>query len=402
MFGNDNWQALQAQSTALTGFLNAEVNRIRAQAISEAEKRRSKRKRIANAATSLVAAYETSGRVPPKELRQVVVDVEAAKESEFLSFQSILNAAFQLLHPAAEKSAPSEKQRELATLMGMGEKNQTLMEWVATGSTLDASMSTDPRLSSLLAEIEALDDLESSQHFMDRVRIVSGENSANRRALLTDSLILDLSMHCRLRRELDSLESKLREVRSSLSVIDSSVARQFVSDITTALENKETVRWEKILEDSKVALEAEANSFAASARRRAVLEGLTHLGYEVKEQMATAWVKEGRIVVSKPGTSDYGVELGAPTDASKMQVRLVGSDRPATPRDTRRDTDMETIWCTEFQELKKRLSVHGTDVVIERALGVGVQPIKTVSIEAFGKANQADAKLRNSDSRPIP
>jgi hypothetical protein len=38
---------------------------------------------------------------------------------------------------------------------------------------------------------------------------------------------------------------------------------------------------------------------AAVERRRAVLEGLASLGYEVSEGMATAWVKEGRVVLRK-------------------------------------------------------------------------------------------------------
>jgi hypothetical protein len=155
------------------------------------------------------------------------------------------------------------------------------------------------------------------------------------------------------------------------------------------------------LAEAKMVLESETKAFEAAARRRAVLEGLSKLGYEVKEQMATAWVKDGRIVVSKPGSTDYGVEIGAPADASKMQVRLVGSDRPAAPRDTRRDTDMETIWCSEFTKMKAQLAEAGTDVVIERALGVGVQPVKTISFAADQSREQEKGKAPKA-SRTLP
>ena len=59
----------------------------------------------------------------------------------------------------------------------------------------------------------------------------------------------------------------------------------------------------------------------ADARRRAVLGGLAKLGYEVRESMSTAWAQEGRLVVRKPNTTDYGVELGGPSDVSRLQVR---------------------------------------------------------------------------------
>ena len=48
---------------------------------------------------------------------------------------------------------------------------------------------------------------------------------------------------------------------------------------------------------------------AAAARRRAVLQALSSLGYEVTEGMATAWVEDGAIVLRKAANRDYGVEL---------------------------------------------------------------------------------------------
>ena len=54
-----------------------------------------------------------------------------------------------------------------------------------------------------------------------------------------------------------------------------------------------------------------------------MLEGLAALGYEVREGMATALAEKGRIVVRKPAATDYGIELGAPQGAARLQVRVV-------------------------------------------------------------------------------
>ena len=118
---------------------------------------------------------------------------------------------------------------------------------------------------------------------------------------------------------------------------------------------------------------------AAAARRQAVLGGLAKLGYEVRETMSTAWAQDGRLVIRKPDDTDYGIELGASPDVSRFQVRLVGSERPSAMRDARRDRDMETIWCSEFTRLQELLAASGDKVVIERAVEVGVQPVKTVA-----------------------
>src|SRR4051794_3044988 len=94
--------------------------------------------------------------------------------------------------------------------------------------------------------------------------------------------------------------------------------------------------------------------------------------------METAWARDGRIILRKPGAEDYGVELGAPSDASRMQVRLVGSSHPAAPRTATRDRDQEVIWCGEFKRLQALMATAEVGVHVERAIEAGVQPVKTV------------------------
>jgi len=95
-------------------------------------------------------------------------------------------------------------------------------------------------------------------------------------------------------------------------------------------------------------------------------------------QSSTARVQDGRLVVRKPNTADYGIELGASPDVSRLQLRVVGAERPSEPRDSRRDRDMEAIWCSEFTQLQQLLTDSGGEVLLERAVEAGVQPVKTV------------------------
>ncbi len=118
---------------------------------------------------------------------------------------------------------------------------------------------------------------------------------------------------------------------------------------------------------------------AAEERRRAVLEGLASLGYEVSEGMMTAWVSGGRVVLRKPANPGYGVELSGGSQTDVMQVRAVGLGNPADPRDAGRDKDMETIWCGEFERLQSLVAQAGGNVSIESARPVGQFPLKVVS-----------------------
>ncbi|HEV3304103.1 MAG TPA: hypothetical protein VG055_30915, partial [Planctomycetaceae bacterium] len=128
---------------------------------------------------------------------------------------------------------------------------------------------------------------------------------------------------------------------------------------------------------------------AAAARRKAILGGLAALGYEVREGMATAWTQNGRLIVKKPNATDYGVELAAPEDASRLQVRLVGAVNPASARDPVRDRDQEAMWCSDFGKLRELVAASGGDVLIERALAVGAQPVKTVTFDDVTAAGVA-------------
>lgn len=400
LYQQDQWQELRSQSSSLAEFVIVESKRLRNEALAESKTRRQKRFRIRDAALSLISAYESSGRNPPSDLLKVAKEADSAEDAVMDTLQSILNVAFRDLNPAPPTSIPSEKQRELAALLGAGEKTETFAEWLA-GRALESDRIQDPRLLSLLAEIEAFENRDSARLFLERAQAIAREDSESRRALLTDSLVLDLSSHCKAQSDLKALATNLREVRGSLTALGSASTQEMARRISLALGSLENENGKILLQEATAVLESESKALAAAARRRAVLEGLANLGYEVRESMSTAWVKNGRIVVGKPGATDYGVELGAPADASRMQVRLVGSDRPSSHRDSRRDLDMETLWCSEFQQLKARLAKAGTDVVIEKAVGIGVQAVKTVSENELA-AGPRDIRAPNQGVRTLP
>src|SRR5262249_8978630 len=139
---------------------------------------------------------------------------------------------------------------------------------------------------------------------------------------------------------------------------------------------------------------------AAAARRRAVLQGLASLGYEVNEGMATAWVQGGRVVLRKATNPDYGVELTGGTRSDRLQVRAVGFGTPQMVRNAARDRDIETAWCGDFGKLQALLAGGGGRLEIETASPPGAVPIKVVSDPTARDEVATDARtLRNFPSR---
>jgi hypothetical protein len=187
-------------------------------------------------------------------------------------------------------------------------------------------------------------------------------------------------------------------VHAALLTYSTDDARKQAAVVAEALGATVPAVNEGLLGDAGAAIERAQAELAAAARRKAILGGLAALGYEVREGMATAWTRSGRLVVKKPNATDYGVEAAAPEDASRLQVRLVGAVNPASARNPVRDRDQEAMWCSEFGKLGELVAAAGGDVVIERALAVGAQPVKTVTFDDVTAAGAVDADLSRQRS----
>jgi hypothetical protein len=109
--------------------------------------------------------------------------------------------------------------------------------------------------------------------------------------------------------------------------------------------------------------------------------------------MATAWVKDGRVVLRKAANPGYGVELSGNSDL--LQVRAVGIGDPAEARDAVRDRDMETIWCSEFERLQTLVAKRGGNLSIETARPIGQYPLKIIPGTRPTTAEDTERRLRS-------
>ena len=181
-------------------------------------------------------------------------------------------------------------------------------------------------------ELELRGDASTIEGFGRRAAAVAAEASASQRRLLTDSLILDARAALDRSKAAGALRKELHELQGALSAFSTAEARDAARTVAAALAGPDASLDASLATAARATIEEAQRQLAATARRRAVLAGLATLGYEVREAMATAWARDGRlVVVRKPGTTDYGVELATPADAARLQVRLVGSaDTDAT------------------------------------------------------------------------
>jgi hypothetical protein len=374
LFDRHRWANVQKRATMEAEFLLRETERLKAHLVAEAEVARTERRRLADAARSIANALESAGHDVSAELRDVASRALAAGDAELAGMKSVLNAALLELVPAAPSVGVSAAQKDLAARLGGGEQALTYADWLVANAPQRES---DTRLDRLLAELDALEDRDAANRFVERAVTIAGETSPNRRALLTDSLILDLTAQLRVVRRRESLFAAMREARDRHQRLCPQ-SDSLMRELDQAIASSDVTVGEHLIEEARKREDGEIRRAAAFARRRAVLKGLAALGYEVRENMASAWAQDGRLVVRKAGSTDYGVELGATPDADRMQVRVVGAAQPLEPRTSQRDFDAEATWCNDFARLTRTLEEAGSEFNLEHAVPVGAQPVKTV------------------------
>lgn len=135
----------------------------------------------------------------------------------------------------------------------------------------------------------------------------------------------------------------LRNLASELNAMPGQANSSLLIQIADCLVHKPDIQ--QIIALSTQCSEAiadENGKQAAGIRRRAMLEGLASLGYEVREGMETAWA-DARCARPAQG-SDSGLWRRAwrPLGNGRLQVRAVSLSRANDPG---RDRDIESVWC---------------------------------------------------------
>jgi len=385
MLETDRFTQLQKQVAAEISYLHADAEQ-RAEKAAESEARRKgDSRRARSAAQALLARLETSRIEIPPDLRRELTTTTASAEN----FNKAVGRGLMLLQPTDRSEGVTDRQRALAGRLDAGDRRITIEEWISQ----QANAIDDPALlkvDRLIGDLVGL-GMDPSP-FSARIAALEAEPRA-RQALLADSLLLDLTSAIKSGRERTRLERDLAERHAELSEMKSVEAAALRVEIERAI-TEPGANDQELVKRADFLIEAEVRSMAAKERRRAVLEGLASLGYEVSEGMLTAWVAGGRVVLRKPANPGYGVELSGGSQADVMQVRAVGIGDPVEARDAGRDRDMETIWCSEFERLQSLVAKAGGNVSIESARPVGQHPLKVVTDLAARPAGDDVAATR--------
>lgn len=312
-------------------FLHDDLERRRQRSVEKLVHARQRRRQGQINATTLIRALESRGAAVSAELRNL------ASGDHVTDTDTVLAQGLAMLSPTV--TGLTDAQQEHA---------KRLMTEVPEIDAWKSVAIENPRIARIdhqIAELHSLMGSEQAAVLSERLRTIETMPFDAHQQLQLDSMIIDLA-------------ASLKETRARLAI------------------------------PAEVTPPATEERFA-EARRKAILNGLAQLGYEVHEGMETAWANDGQIVAKKPSLPGYGVEIGGQARTGRIQVRTVAV---TADRDTRRDKDVESLWCSEFSRLQELLAKQGDNLIIERALGVGTVPLK-ISLDT-GTAENLESNRR--------
>lgn len=372
----DEFLSLQKQAATEIAFLEGDLDgRLAAAAEAKANAARQER-RQAEAAQALLKSLEQSGAPVDAELRSRLRAAARGKADP-----RAVAAAFAALSSTAAEDGGADRRKELAAQYRADENQPSFEQWLSKQEVSPAErriVAVEKRL----AELQVNDD-PALAGLQTRVADVLVEDEP-RQSLLLDSLELDLARVISSSKQNRRLQQDIELALAELRAIAPEECEAF-----SAKDRRSTAELEGELAAIKAATAKALARAAAESRRAALLQGLASLGYEANEGMQTAWATEGRVVMRSASRPDYGVEVTSSVADGRVQMRPVEFADEGTPQNKQRDTDAETIWCSEVGELTKRLREAEVELKIERAAPIGAVPVKRVAPLGEGDRTRA-------------
>lgn len=379
LLAQEEFLLLQKQVPDEIAFLESDMQRRLAEAVAKAASERARRRRRIDAAKAVAAELRAKGIQAPPALAASLATL-ATSDGDGTAGDSVFAEAFALLAGNNTVDATSEKTRGIANRLSEGSRTASFAQWRAANLERDDDHRL-ARIDTLIAELAVL-DTELARPFEIRLEAIGGEWTMVREGLLIDSIIIDLAEATRVARERDRLMTMLREQAIALARIASDPARALVAEMNATIAGSDTSRAEALLASAGALATAETSRLAADARRNAILRGLSSLGYEVREGMATAFANGEAVVMRHANTPGFGLEMSGPPEAHRLQMRVVAFSPPGASRDSSRDRDVELQWCGNLDRLSEFLAASGGEIAIERATAAGSVALKVIGDEA--------------------
>ena len=390
----DKFDQVERQTQTVIEFLRRDMEeRIANQAV---KKRRAKtvRRRLGAAAEQVLSMLESGNQPIDPALTKMLQSAVGGRIDDPMELETVIGDAISVLSTGSTSTELNADQRALAQALRGDAKVRTVTDWIIKNAHFDDDRAT--RVEDYIADLEVSEGAEVAAPFSERVNDIREVENKRKRQMLFDTLIIDLAAEVKKRERKRRLHGRAISLRAIIERDVELAQHQISQRIERLLEQWNDIGIdlvEDVLAEVAGTVEQRQQVRAAELNRSAMLEAFSELGYEIREGMETAWVEQKRIVVSKSHQIGHGVEVSGSAEAGRLQVRPVRfADSSGSSANRQKDSDIETIWCSEFKELQRILDRKGGKLAIEKAKAVGETPVKVVPAPASTRRRETAAK----------
>lgn len=245
----------------------------------------------------------------------------------------------------------------------------------------EAEDKTVAKLERLFADIAVLRPSGVWEELEEKSRRIRSERSAVERQIRYEALVVECGALIKVQRELEQWRGTLEGMIDSAAHVQVPAVQVIVTELISLLRAGRVVDVTALGKRLDAAIKEGETRIVREQKRRAVLESLAALGYEVEEgSMQTALVQAGKVFIRKPGEQDYAVELVANTDFSIVQTAMVRFADTAEMGEQQRlrDKEREESWCGDHALLREALDRAGVASPFKMKLAPGQHPVRVV------------------------
>lgn len=311
-----------------------------------------------------------------------------------------VEAAVQKIHTrrVAERNAEHSRQitNELSKSLAAPKSiDEFFRETAPVTKPNEAEDKTLSKLEKLFVDIAMLRPSGVWAELEEKAREIRSERGGAERQMRYEALVVECGTLIKVQRELGQWRTMIEGMIDRAAHVQGPAVQAIVAELESLLRAGRVVDLKVLGKRLEAAIQEEEKRREREQKRRAVLESLAALGYEVEEgSMQTALVQAGKVLIRKPDEEEYAVELVANTDFSLFQTTLVrfADTKEVSAQQRLRDKEHDETWCSDHARMREALDRVGLASEFKMKFPVGHQPA-TVIVDPTRIGKRRKAKV---------
>ena len=260
---------------------------------------------------------------------------------------------------------------------------EVLRRFLPTAKATAVEEKSDTEINRLLCQLSVC---SPTDEFLSQARQRAAdlrlEKDAGRRRMLSEGLLLECGARLGALRDLGRWREQGQQmIDAAAAHLEDPEVKEVIAELRAAMAAERMVSLDPMRLRLQAALQAAEARRERAFKRQALIDSLKSLGYETQQNLETAFVNEGRLVLRRPSEAEYGVEIVADPELNQLQTALVrfAGDKELTEQQRRRDLEQEERWCADHSRLRAEMARRGLETSFKMQLKPGEHPVRVLA-----------------------